>query len=103
MENSISYFLEHPDEAVYMEQYMRSPYGRLHSDPAIDAQYAGLHSLIDRAIAEGLIKALPLPVLYSFTLDVASSVAQKQAAGMLHLSDDLIEQIVASCWDAIRR
>jgi AcrR family transcriptional regulator len=103
LQNAIHYFVAHPDATVFMEQFMRSPYSRLPGDPEVDAQYAPLQAMIDHACEEQIIKALPLPVLYSFTLDVASSVAQKHAAGMLDLSDDLIDQIVDTCWDAVRR
>jgi len=103
MQNAIRYFVAHPDETVFMEQYMRSPYSRMPDDPDVEAQYAPIYAMIDRARQEQIIKAMPLPVLYTFTLEVASSVAQKHAAGTLDLSDELIDQIIDTSWDAIRR
>ncbi len=100
---AIRYFVTHPQETIFIEQFMRSPYNR----PEIDAEFAGEYALIEtmvqQAQANQIIKDLPHPVLFSLTLDVASSVAQKHAAGQLTLTDALVEQVVDACWDAVRQ
>jgi hypothetical protein len=42
-------------------------------------------------------------VLNILTLDVATSLAQKQAGGQLILTNKLIEQVIDACWEAIRQ
>ena len=99
----IRYFMAHPQETIFMEQYMKSPYNSPAVQAQIDEQFAPVDALIRRAQAEGLVKELPVQVLHSLTLDVASAIVQKHNAGLLDLNDAVIEQIVAACWDAVRR
>ena len=50
-----------------------------------------------------IIKDLPQPVIATLTLDVASSLAQKQAAGLIDLTDELVAQIIDVLWEAIMK
>jgi hypothetical protein len=36
-------------------------------------------------------------------MEIASSLAQKQANGILTITDDLLDQIIGACWDALKR
>jgi hypothetical protein len=49
-----------------------------------------------------IIKNFPQEVLNILTLDVATSLAQKQADGQFTLTDELIEQVIDTSWEAIR-
>ena len=50
-----------------------------------------------------IIKQLPAPVPHTLTVNVATALAQKHAAGFLHLTSELIEEIIDACWEAIRQ
>ena len=50
-----------------------------------------------------IIKDFPEAVITTLTVDVASSLAQKQAAGLIDLTDELVEQIIDALWEAIRQ
>ena len=65
--------------------------------------YLPLIECFQSAQQEMMIKALPAAVISTFTLDVATSLAQKQAAGFLQLTDELIEQIIGASWEAVRQ
>ncbi len=101
--NTFRYYLRHPDEAAFMQQYANSPY----YDPAMEHEFTddfrAAYDLVERARREQVIKDIPEAVLYAFTLDMAGLLAQKHAAGLLVMDDALIEQVAAMCWDAIRR
>jgi len=49
------------------------------------------------------IKDFPDAVILSLTIDVATSLAQKHAAGFINLTDELIERIIDASWEAIRQ
>ncbi|GAP62758.1 hypothetical protein ARMA_1181 [Ardenticatena maritima] len=97
------YYLTHPLEAAFVEQYTRSPY----YTPAIEAETRHLYDPIlrtfEEAQAANLLKPLPPVVMQAFTLDVATGLAQRCAAGFLTLDDAAIAHIVEAAWDAVRR
>jgi len=97
------YYLDHPLESAFVEQYTRSPY----YTPAIEAEtrylYESVLRTFEEAEAANLLKPLPPPVIQAFTIDVATGLAQRRAAGFLTLHDEDIEDLVEAAWDAIRR
>jgi AcrR family transcriptional regulator len=103
LRNAIQYFMQHSEHTTFVEQFVRSPYNRPEIEQVVMGGFEMLNEMIEQARQQQIIKDLPDPVLYSLTLDVASSVAQKHSAGLLDLTDATIEQIVNACWDAIRQ
>jgi hypothetical protein len=57
-----------------------------------------------RAQQEIIFKNFPEPVVATLTPDVATALAQKQTVGCLTLTDteELIEENIDACWEAIR-
>lgn len=103
MINVLRYCLREPKAALFMQQFTTSPFYDAELEAEYHQYYAALFQSIDRAKHEQVIKDLPDEVFYAFSLEIASSLAQKHAAGVLTLTDDLIEQVADMCWDAIRR
>ena len=98
----IRYYIQRPLESAFIEQYTRSPYYNPEIDVETSQYYQPIIGCLQRAQQEMMFKDFPEPVVASFTLDVATSLAQKHAAGMVNLTDDLIEQIIDASWEAIR-
>jgi AcrR family transcriptional regulator len=101
--NAVGYFVHHPQETTFIEQYMKSPFYRAEIHAEYHESYQLMIDTMERAQREQIIKNLPVMVIYSLTFDVASSLVQKQAAGLVELTDGIIEQVAEACWDAIRR
>jgi AcrR family transcriptional regulator len=103
MINALRFFLREPKSALFIQQFTTSPY----YDPDLEAEfhqyYAALLARLERAQRDQVIKDLPDQVFYTFSIEVASALAQKHAAGIITLSDDLIEQVADMCWEALRR
>nr|WP_290666166.1 TetR/AcrR family transcriptional regulator [Ardenticatena sp.] len=99
----IRYYLDHPLESAFIEQYTRSPY----YTPTIEAEtrhvYEPVWRTFEEAEAANLLKPLPPSVIQAFTLHVATGLAQRLATGFLTLHDEDVERIVEAAWDAIRR
>jgi AcrR family transcriptional regulator len=98
----IRYYIRRPLESAFLEQYSRSPYHRPEIELETAQFYVPLIELFERAKEEMIIKPLPDPVVLAFTLDVATSLAQRHAAGFLDLTDELIEEVIDASWAAIR-
>ena len=99
----IRYYIQRPEESAFLEQYTRSPYYNLEIEAEVSQYYLLLIECFQRAQKEMIIKDLPEAVITTLTLDVATSLAQKHAAGFFELTDELIEQVVDASWEAIRQ
>ena len=98
----IRYYIQRPLESAFLEQYTRSPYYNPDMDTECSQYYLPLIECLQQAQQDMIIKDLPLAVVSTLTVDVATSLAQKHAAGFIALTDDLIEQIIDACWEAVR-
>ncbi|MEM7132957.1 MAG: TetR/AcrR family transcriptional regulator [Chloroflexota bacterium] len=101
--NVIRYSVEHPQEVAYMEQYNRSPYYHPDVDSTLSEAYKPFAVCFTHAKEQKVIKDLPYAVITAFTTDVATSLAQKQARGVIELTPKLIEQVIEAAWEAIRQ
>jgi AcrR family transcriptional regulator len=103
MSNAARYYLRHPQEAAFMQQYVNSPFYRAEMEEEYREYFLPVFTFMERALREQVIKPLPDEVLYAFTMEIASSLAQKHANGILTVTDDLLNQIIDACWDALKR
>lgn len=99
----IHYYIRRPLESAFIEQYSRSPYFSPEIEAEVSQYYLPLLESFTRGQQEMIIKDLPGPVVHTLTVDVATSLAQKHAAGIVALTDELIEEIIDACWEAIRQ
>ncbi len=79
----IRYYIRRPLESAFLEQYTRSPYYGPEIELETSQYYLPLIECFQRAQQEMIIKDLPDAVVVTFTLDVATALAQKHAAGFL--------------------
>lgn len=99
----IRYYIHRPLESAFIEQYTRSPYFSPEIETEVSQYYLPLLECFHRGQQEMIIKDFPLPVMHTLTVDVATSLAQKHASGVLILTDTLVEEIINACWEAIRQ
>ena len=92
------YFVSHPKQASFLEQYKSSAYAQFNQSVESDPHLAPLIQAVRRDIASGLVKDLPLDVIYALTVDVAKSLAKLHTAGLVHLDAAQLDEIAqASC------
>jgi AcrR family transcriptional regulator len=101
LRNVISHAIDHPQESAFVMQYMPSPFYHPGIDAELSQDYQPLHACFERARRERIIKDLPQDVLNVLTVDVATSLAQRQAGGQLTLTSKLVEQVINTSWEAI--
>jgi AcrR family transcriptional regulator len=102
----LDYFTAHPLEFRYLEQFHNSPYGVEHRRDKIFGQGDDpqpCRDLFNQGVAEGVIKDLPLVVLYALTFGPILAVARDHILGFITLDQDLLSRIVDACWDAVKR
>jgi AcrR family transcriptional regulator len=99
--NMIHYYIQCPERVGYAQQFHYSPYFDQASQEFISTIMAPLIDPFENAIANGQVKDLPLPVLETFTLDAAASLARRHIQGEIQLDEDLITRTARVCWAAI--
>jgi len=101
----VRYFLVSPMEFRFIEQFYNSPYGIAHRrEKFFGNQDKNLVvKLFQEARAAGQVRDLPLPVLFALTLGPLVDICRDHILEFFVLDDPLIEQVVAACWDGVKR
>lgn len=102
----LTYLTEQPLEFRFVEQFHNSPYGVEHRRDKILGKTGDrdvFKALFERGVQEGIIKDLPLVILFSLAFGPLLAVVRDHVLGFIVLDNGLIEVIAASCWDAIKR
>lgn len=100
--NMLRYFINHPHETAFCNQFTTSPYYTSEVEAAVEPYYGQVKACFERAAAEMIIKQLPMPFFYTLISDVPAGLAKRQSAGQLELTDDMVEDIIEALWQAIR-
>jgi AcrR family transcriptional regulator len=101
--NAAHYYLCHPRETAFLEQFANSPFMKPETEAIYMEQFKPISDYMLYAMQEGIIKNMPLDMLTTFTLEAAISLAKKHAAGRLELDDEALELAMNASWDAIKR
>lgn len=95
--NAFHYFVNHPREIRFLEQYDNSPY----HDEAMDEMLQTLQTMINEDIAQGRIKALPVAALEALTVGVAFKLAKAHCIGARIEDEAVLEAVADACCEAI--
>ena len=101
--NMLHYYMYHPGELAFMEQFCNSPYLTPDVKEAIAEQYEPLMKFFRYAFQQGVFKEMPMEMLAVFTMNVAISLAKLHTSGDLLLDDELKELALNASWDALKR
>lgn len=102
----LDYFITYPLEFSYLEQFHNSPYGAEHRRDKIFGQGDApqlCRDLFIQGVAEGVIKDLPLVVLYALTFGPILLVARDHILSFITLDEELHSRVIDACWDAVKR
>lgn len=102
----LRYFVAHPLDFRYLEQYHNSPYGAMYRRDRIlgRGEDGDLNRrLLEEGVAQQVVKDLPLIVLFALAFGPLLAVARDHILGFVELDDLLSAQTVHACWDSIKR
>jgi AcrR family transcriptional regulator len=103
----IRYFIKHPLEFRYMEQYHNSPYGVTFRKNLILNHPVGELDIFKELFLEGIsqdvLKNLPILMLFSLGFGPLVSLTRDHIFSLLLLDDELIDKAVEGCWDGVKR
>lgn len=102
----LRYFIAHPLNFRFTEQYHNSPYGVTLRRGRIlgkSGEPVILKELFEEGISLQVLKDFPLVVLFSLAFGSLFSLTRDHILGFVILDDALIRQISEACWDGIKR
>lgn len=104
----LRFFITHPEEFRYIEQFHNSPYGvAFRRDRMLgqaENEGCGIYcDLFKQGVAQQVIKDLPLVLLFDLAFGPTISVARNHILGFIQLDDELIRLLAEACWDAMKR
>ncbi len=105
----IRFFIDNPMEFKFLGQFYDSPYGvalrrdKIFAQKGSDDRCDTMKILFEQGIAEGVIKDLPIVILFALFFGTLISVARDHILGFIDLDGQLIQRTSEACWDAIKR
>jgi len=98
----VRWFIRHSQETAYINQFCGSPYYTVEVEEQSAKIWRPLKEIHDRAKREHIIKDMPIAVYGALAVDVPGALVRRQASGQVELTDEVVEQVVESLWQAIR-
>lgn len=108
----LEYFISHPLEFKYIEQFHNSPFGTAfrrdkllgNTDTADSSRRCDIYKqLFNEGLAQRAIKDLPLPLLFDLAFGPIISVARNHILGFVQIDQTLINRIADACWDSLKQ
>ena len=103
------FFIANPQEFKFTGQFYDSPYGiALRRDKIFGKSLDNDHgcetikSLFEQGIAQGVIKNLPLVILFALFIGSLISATRDHILGFIEFDEHLLQQMADACWDAIK-
>jgi len=100
------YFISHPINFRFLEQYYNSPYGvSLRRDKIMSksAKSDIFMDLFEQGIRQQVLKDLPLFMQAALAFGPLIILVRDHTLGLIVLDDELITKSIEACWDGLKR
>ena len=99
----MNYMLRYPDEFKFWDQYYNSPYGIEKKRKELSSHYEPMNQLMNYAKSQHIVKNLDNKVLLAIGFGPILYLFKDYLAGLLDWDEELIGNVVAACWDGLKR
>lgn len=96
----IYYYLDHPKETNFLEQYEHSPYYDMGLSTHYSDQIKPLLMFFRKGVEDNVLKDLPLEILMALG---TAALAKQDIRGAFHLNDEIINAAAKASWDTIQK
>lgn len=100
--NMLDYYLDHPKERSFTQQYMSSPYMNDECIQEINRIFEPLTHFYFFGCQQGIFKRMPRSMSDSFWWATILDLARRQSAGELNLDSEMRELAIKAAWDTFR-
>jgi len=101
LSNLLRYFLAHPAEFKFAEQYHFSPLNQ--QGQGFREGNRAFHGLLLQAREQQIIKDIPCLCLEAIAFGPISSLAKEYANRGTPIDDEMVRVTIAACWDGLKR
>lgn len=99
----IRYYIDHPREVNFLEQFENSPYTDVNKSFDYSAEIQSMVMYFQNGIQEGVLKDLPMELLMDLGMAPAVVLAKKHIRGDYQLTDENITAVADACWDMLKK
>ncbi|RJP30619.1 MAG: TetR/AcrR family transcriptional regulator [Candidatus Omnitrophota bacterium] len=106
MTTLFQYLIANPLQFKYLEQFFNSPYGvEMRRDKILEnkGESGPFLKLFKEGHAQGVMKDLPLVVLFALALGPIMDMVRDHILGFFILDEEMIAKVIEACWDGIKR
>lgn len=103
LRNLIDYYVEHPKEFLFMEQYSNSPMITFDTRQEGLRMFEQASNLFEQGVEEGLLKELPLEMIYMLVDGAAMSLVKLCLFSEDKPDDKTLNAGINAIWDGIKR
>ena len=96
------YVSEHTEYYQYCEQFANSPYSEKVNRAVLEQYFGPIFKVIERGMAEKIIKDLEQPLLVAFLFHPLTFLANPRLSHGFVLTDDHVDLAFDMTWDAIK-
>ncbi|MCG8564380.1 MAG: TetR/AcrR family transcriptional regulator [Desulfobacterales bacterium] len=101
--NIFAFAQEHSNYFQYIEQFSNCPFRQLVDVEEVEAFFAPFFRVMDRGIAEKIIKDVDFEILAAFIYHPVTLLAKPQLCSDFKLTREAIESAFQLAWDAVKR
>ena len=98
----VNYYLENKEAFYFMEQFNNSPYLTQKTLEEQERMVQRKNYIVGDAVAQGVIRALPEPLLVSLYYGPLSVLVKEHHKGSLVLDEGLSREAFEACWRAVK-
>jgi AcrR family transcriptional regulator len=100
----IHYYIDHPKEANFLEQFENSPYYKPNiQEIFLDDLTPFITSFFMQGMQEGVLKNMQLEISSELSFGVAIALAKRHIRGEINLDDEMIDAAGNASWDALKK
>lgn len=102
----VTFFVDEPLSCTYLVQFHNSPYGlayRKAGTHAIRSEFDFISALFNEGRECLILKDLPMEIFFIMTFGPIFSALKDHHDGLITLDVPMVETLVKSCWDSVRR
>lgn len=102
LERMFHFMRDNPTRFSFQEQFYNSPNISEETKEEGLRRHGRVYEIFLKAVEEGFIKRLPLPVISAFTINPIFNLVGAEMRGELEVTEELLDQVTEMIWDAIK-
>ena len=102
--NFWTYCLDHPEAIISKSQFDYLPAITRRTEELLAKDlFAKVGLMLIDGVKKGIFKDLPIDVLATLSIEACANMARKHIVGVINVDEKMLDEVIASCWNAIAK